>query len=214
MDIADYLADREGLRGAAREIFLRILRNIFGFSVARPRWLTFATSVYLAAVTWMGVSLEVQERASGIFISLWIAITGLGVGLAFAVSAAVRRPPAVSKEIEWRAYCLLVRPLILAKKPGLLDRNLGVDIGAEEPRINTKPELPTLLLGSPIDLWLSAYAGWGIGTAAVVIWHHTVERSAWCFLMPVVGAVVAPFFWCIGRKAIFVRMERVVRKLD
>lgn len=209
--IADYLADREGLQGTVRSRFIELLDISFGFKLQHPNWSALALSASVASVAMAGVFLELRRGLSTESGLLWFGVIGLGLVLMCSLVRAHGQSRQGSREIEWRAYCLLIRPLILAEHPGLLNRNL-----AGESKINPQaipvPAVADILRGSrPINLWLPASAGWSVGAASLVCWQSLGGAPRWVFVLPLLGSCLGPLAWGLFRRSAYARVKRLVR---
>jgi len=209
--VAGYLADREGLDGAARSIFLEQLRDVFGFRVSAPRRYPMLIAGLAVALAGFGIATEVRSAGGGEAVWAWLGMAATGLVLAFAQARSGSNDPPVNREIEWRAYCLLIRPLLLRARPGLLDRNLDAADCAD----CSGPES-----GSPLHAgwsfglshrWpMPAGMGWTLGCAMAVAWRVVVGPAAWLWGLPLGGAVVGPLVWAIFRRGVFRRLRRAV----
>lgn len=204
VSVADYFADREGLTGASRESFLRLLRDDFGITPQTPRRPALAVGTGAGGIALFGIWFEMQHDRHLSFILLWIGVAALGVALAFVLTGAFKHIEPANREIEWRSYCLLIRPILIAERPGLLDRNLRDDHGIDE-RLETGfgRAMMAMLRGRRIDLWRGAAVGWGIGTAALVILRVKFGLGNWPFAAPIIGIALVPFGWCSFKLAAF-----------
>ncbi len=214
--VIDDLADREGLNGAARHVFLLLLRDAFGFNLKTPGWAAATIGVCAAGVALFGILIEPSLRENIVPVIdwiLWMGVVGLGAALAFAVACARRASEPIDREIEWRTYCLLVRPQILSERPGLLDRNLADDYGARERMVvSAGAAVIAMLQSRRSDLWVPAAIGWTVGSMALIIWRVTVGPSVWPFALPILGMTLFLLAWCMIRLSVFRRIERAARE--
>lgn len=122
--VVEYLADREGLRGAARRRFLRFARETLGYKLARPfrgeylAWL-------LPAFALAGLAVTFETGPWPLSPVVWLAYLAAGFALAALAVRDAAHAVRASRETEWLIYCHLLRPVVLAEAPGLLDRNLA-----------------------------------------------------------------------------------------
>lgn len=209
--IAGYLADREGLKGIGRSRFIGLLDSSFGFKLRRPNRSVFALGAWVASVAVAGILLELSRGLSVVSVLLWLGVTSLGAALVFALVRVQRQPSPSSREIEWRAYCLLIRPMILAERPGLLDCNLATGSNEGKQEI-AAPAVTNLLRGiRPINVWLPASVGWGVGAAALIFWNFVFGAERGVFVLPLLGSFLGPLVWGLFRLSAYVRVERLVR---
>ena len=129
-DLADYFADREGLSGAARARFLRLLSQSLGVGRSTRESGRRALCAGAAVMGLVCLGLDYWAHRGGVstwLIVAWAACACAGAGLGLAHRRVELRTPEPSLDIHWRVYCLLIRPIILVEQPGLLDRNLKDD---------------------------------------------------------------------------------------
>ena len=212
--IAEYLADREGLRGAARGHFLRLLCESLGYRRTARRRNAWAVGGAALGVAALGLLIEILRGArwESVSVFAWLGFAVLGATLAVVLARAERRTGTEDREIEWRVYCLLLRPVILAERPGLLDRNLLADRGARE-RLDIPPRqmVATILRERRTDLWGPGAVGWCIGLVALISWRVAVGPEVWTFALPLMGFVLGPVAWAYWRIAVYLRVERAAR---
>jgi len=206
----EYLADREGLVGAGREKFIALLRDAFGFGAQRPKWDVAALSAWVAMVTLAGIAVELNRDGRVATLMTWLGVGAVGVALVFALARSRRRSGRGDREIDWRAYCLVIRPMILAERPGLLDRNLAAaSIERQNSPLGTVDVFRDV---DPVHLWLPAAVGWALGAVPLLLWHFAVGAQWWMFLLPPAGTILLPFGWGLFRLAAYVRVERAARE--
>jgi len=140
----------------------------------------------------------------------WIVFAVVGVALAAALSRANRRSLEPDLDAEWRVYCHLVRPLILAQRPGLLDWNNPAD-GSSAARLDVRLRTiaAMMLRDRGVDLWGPCAAGWCAGLAAIAIWRAAEAVPIWAFSFPLAGLVAGPLFSVFWRYAAFRKVERM-----
>lgn len=212
MSVAEYLADREGLTGAARAAYLRLLHEVFGFrSVQRGRIGVFL-GIFMAVVAGVGIGVELATGAGSRACWHWLAMGAAGSALAIETARARRDERSAEREFEWRAYCLVVRPLILRDRPGLLDRNHAADrgpddTGAGEHRLSVE----AVLRNRGVDLWAPAGIGWACGSLAGLIWRFAAGPQPWFLALPVGAAVAGTAAWSVFRSSVFRRLHRLAR---
>jgi hypothetical protein len=206
--VAEYLADREGLSGPTRANFVRLLGEAFGVKPRKLWPFALVTGGWATVVAVVGVLLELRQGESIVFIALWIALTGLGIVIAAFLADAQRRSQRIDNELEWRAYCLLLRPLILADRPGLLDRNRAIQTLKDELLVRQKGAvLKAVVRAHGISLWGPAALGWGCGTAMLVAARISEGPRVWAFGIPVLATALCPAAWCLFRLMVFRRMK-------
>ncbi len=211
--IADCIADREGLNGSARAIFVRLLRTAFGYESRPPGRITAIIVWGAVCVAVFGVLFESRHGSNAVFALMWIGIAAIGATLAWGVARAQLRIRPADIEIEWRAYCILLRPLILNQRPGLLDRNRHESIATDvELRMGPGRTLIAIVCGHPISLWMPATLGWGAGSVGVMIWRGEADFIVWCFGLPILGILLAIPFWCLVRLVVFRRVEKATNR--
>lgn len=211
--VADYLADREGLTGTTRTAFLQLLRETFGFRATAPyRVAPLLGLAALGFASW-GVVLELREGFGITATWPWLATAIVGAALAFEIARHRRRSTFTNREFEWRAYCLLIRPMILRSRPGLLDRNLTADRGAtEHVRPSYGGALTSLLREPSIGFWIPAGIGWCLGCAAALVARASTGPKPWYVFLPLGGALIGPAVWAFFRYVVFRRLHRSARE--
>jgi hypothetical protein len=176
--IADFLADREGLDGAARGVFLRLLREGFGFGRASPRRIVPVLPLLTLLLAGLGLAFEGRTGLRAAAALPWLGIAAVGLALALAAACSGTRMTPINRELEWRAYCFLIRPLILRRHPGLLDCNLGSASGIPEAIIPGQGRaLWAVFFKRDVDFWLTAGVGWTLGMLAAVAWPRSFVLS-------------------------------------
>jgi hypothetical protein len=198
--IARYLAEREALTGSAKDSFLRILAEEFQYhdeapSIAWRAWLFLAFSAGLVAL-----AIDACLRNGSLPLLLWVgwpACSCAGVAIAFGLKNSDRDQRSTEFELQWRIYCLLVRPMILADNPGLLDRNLAVcreTVG--ELALTSLTSVQTVVKESRPKLLRSALVGLWFGMAVLLALRLSDHgQIGWTISLPVAGGVLGPLVW-------------------
>ncbi|MBX3738921.1 MAG: hypothetical protein KF715_19670 [Candidatus Didemnitutus sp.] len=199
--IPQFIADREGLAGAARTWFLEIMRREFRYmepvAEARRRRVTvpamLASAASLAGVALAGGGFSGEDGTA------WLGCAWLATAVHW---LAMRKTTVtVDRDAEWRAYCVLVRPLILTRYPALLDRNrrdteyswaVKPFSMAQSFRVSAKHARRELATAALVGLWIGASA-YGV--------IHSWCRLEWTALslLPAVSAIAAPLLWALWR---------------
>lgn len=212
--VADYLADREGLAGTARATFLHIMHQMLGLQADSPRWVAMGLVLLAIGVACFGLAVELWPGSNASTMALWFAVAMPGAALAAILMRAQRQAPPLDGEIEWRVYCWLIRPVILVEKPGLLDRNHPADRGmAEAMNIRPTEVLGAMLRERRATFWGSAALGWSVGVLVLIACRLLWPANPWVFALPLLGMVLAPFIWWIGRICAFRRVARTAHSL-
>lgn len=207
-NVAEFLADREGLAGGARERFRRLLHEYGGFRdtpvPGRSRTPILVSSLLAVA----GLILDHPTRWSDGLV--WVVYALFSAGLIWRLrreDSDVRR---FDRETDWEAYCLFLRPVILSDHPGLLDRNatsLGQKAG--ESPVRPLPMLRSLVHERGPDFWWSALLGlWG-GMLALLVTHVAVTATGWmgsiAFLAG--GLLLGLAAWILWRRLAYVVVQ-------
>jgi hypothetical protein len=201
--LAGYFADREGLSGAARARFLRLLSESLG--VDRPThnagWRELLTGATVMGLACLG--LDYWAHGGGVsfwLIVVWVACSIVGIGLSLVHRWVERKTPEPSLDIHWRVYCLLIRPILLAEQPGLLDRNLKDDKSATE-RIVVRPvsTLRGMVAERGADFWWALLIGlWGgMLVALTVRLLFEPKEPLIVLLFPLIGSLLGPIVWTL-----------------
>lgn len=206
-NVAEFLADREGLVGGARERFSRLLDQYGGFqndSDARRTRLAFFVSLFLGLV---GLLSDRPQQGNDVWV--WITYGLFSAGLIWGFRADETKLRHLDRETNWEAYCLFLRPIILSDHPGLLDKN------AVHPRETPgQPPHPIPVLRSLVhqrgpDFWWTALVGlWG-GTGTLVIVHQTIGATHWVesLAFPVGGVILGLATWLLWRQLAYLFMK-------
>ncbi len=111
--LAEYLADREGLTGAARDRFLMFLGESLGFhQPARPgHWRTLLALTLLSGLAGLAFDYPNHPAEASWRLAFWPGCVLLGVLLAWRLRQAEGKQAEPDLEIHWRVYCLLLRPV-------------------------------------------------------------------------------------------------------
>lgn len=207
--VADYLADREGLKGAPREIFLELLRDVFGFRATSGSRVVPILRMLTIAVLVAGPAAEWYHGSNEAAMWPWLAVAGVSALFSAAVARRQNRLVPIDYEHEWQAYWLLIRPAILRQRPGLLDTNRRDDSApARKMTSGYRDTVRTMLHARDVEFWAPAGFGWALGSIAIVIWRISAGPGFWPFVLPLVGALIAPFVWGFVRQTVFQRLQR------
>jgi hypothetical protein len=203
--VAEFLADREGLVGGARERFRRLLHEYGGFrdlSVPARSRIPILVSSFLALG---GLALDHPARWSDGL--AWVAYALLAAGLIWRLRRGDHHVRHFDRETDWEAYCLFLRPVILSDHPGLLDRN-AADHGQnpEKAPLRSLPMLRSLVHERGPEFWWSALLGlWG-GLAALIVVRVTVAAtsSLGSFVFLSGGVLLGLAVWLLWRRVVFI----------
>jgi hypothetical protein len=191
------LADREGLTGTARENFLAFLSAIE--RPVRPGgWRLFFSVVILTALLGVLIAASFREHSS-LLLPLWLAYALVGIGLTLGLRRAERSPVRHDPELNWRVYCLVIRPILLGESPGLLDRNHPNDLSARE-QIEVRPSevCSNIFRDRGADFWWSSIIGLWLGLSGLLLGHFWLRLSIiWIWPLPAAGLVMGPLAWSL-----------------
>ena len=206
--VVDYLADREQLEGTARKVFLRLLRREFGFDIAQTRRLVrYLTGTGLLIVI-CGGGLEIDRGSGWDAIVPWILVALIAMVLSAAVARGRMNASETDLQAEWNAYCLLVRPAIVARNPGLLDRNRR---DAKAPEFAKLPSSNTTSMSfkrcGP-DAWVAICVGFVLGALALFIQRVAGAVGVFFFCLPLLGGIGGALIWHALRLEIYRRMRK------
>jgi hypothetical protein len=213
--IAEFLADREGLVGAARDRFRRLLHEYGGFpEVERANRRRFPILVYLllglTGLLWENPT-EWGDRLA------WVEYGVLSVGLWWQLRREDRRFLAVDRETHWEAYCLFLRPVILSDHPGLLDRN-ALGCGPKDASVASEPisSFRRVLHEGGRDLWWSGLVGVWAGTELRMVIHQALASAGgfWSLLFPVGGLLLGLAVWLLWRRLALRLLKADSRLID
>ncbi len=207
-NVAEFLADREGLAGGARERFRRLLHEYGGFrdtSVPGSSRTPILGSLLLAL---SGLALDYPVRWSDGLV--WVGYALLSAGLIWRLRREHTNLRRFDRETDWEAYCLFLRPVILSDHPGLLDRN-ATDRGqkAGGSPVNPSPLLRSLVHERGPDFWWSALLGlWG-GMAALLVTHVAVTATSWLGSITFLagGLLLGLVTWRLWRRFAYVMVK-------
>jgi hypothetical protein len=214
-NVAEFLADREGLAGRARERFLRLLHEYGSFrQVARPRRSRMLILVsLLLALT--GFALDHPSGWNDDL--MWSGCVLLAAGPIWRFHREERLAPHSDRETDWQAYCLFLRPVILSDHPGLLDHNANNSRpDPAHPMLRPLPMLRNLVHERGSDFWWSTMLGlWG-GMMALLITHLTVSATNWMVSLsfPVGGLFLGPVIWILWRRILYLIAKSDARRSD
>jgi hypothetical protein len=197
--LAEDLADREGLTGKARQRFLEFLAN-FDRPVRPGSWRILlsvsatASVLGLFLVPWPG-----SGQAFPPFLFFWLGSAVLGMILSFGLRRAEQAPIQHDPELNWRVYCLVLRPILLTENPGLLDRNLPTDRSAHETAVVRPVEVcRSIYLDRGADFWWSSILGLWLGMFVLLLGHLKLGWSpTWLWILPLTGLALGPILWSI-----------------
>jgi hypothetical protein len=211
-EIRVFLADREGLTGSARSRFWEILDRYDAFR--RVGFQCTWTILLILSLFISGLCYFLDPtRSHWIDLLVWPGAFLLSIGPIWHIRRQERRPFRIDAETEWRAYCLFLRPIILAEQPGLLDRNLA------SPATVTGQILPRpfYLLKEQIktqglDYWWSALGGiWGAMILLLILHYLLVEPGRWlAFSFPIAGLLVGPLLGSLVQSGVYFLARRGV----
>jgi len=103
-------------------------------------------------------------------------------------------------DLEWRAYCLVVRPAIVAHRPGLLGITVRREVEeAHRVALVLAKPLAHIRWIRPDEMWAAATAGWSLGAVSLLILRAIGQLGYWPFVLPMLGMVGAPLAWAILR---------------
>jgi hypothetical protein len=203
--VAEFLADREGLAGGARERFRRLLHEYGGFrdiSAPSPLRIPIFVSSMLAI---SGLLLDHPTRWSDGLV--WVVYTLLSVGLIWRLRREHSDVRRFDRETDWEAYCLFLRPVILSDHPGLLDRN-ATNHGR---KVVTSPQHLSRILRSWVherapDLWWSALIGLWCGMVALLVTHLAKLVTSWMGSIALLGGgvLLGLTTWFLWRRLAYV----------
>src|SRR5665213_1364939 len=215
-DVAEFLADREGLVGAARIRFLRLLREYGSFrQVSRPQRSRTLILVSLV-LTLAGFVFDSQSGwGSGL---VWFSCLLLSLGPVWRFHREESRLLQPDRGSDWRTYCHFLRPVVLSDNPGLLDRNLrNLQLESTQPMYRTIPMLGALIQERGPDFWWSIVLGLWCGmTALLLITHLAITATNWMqsLTFPVGGMLFGPVIWAVWRRIIYLMAKSDVRLSD
>lgn len=145
------------------------------------------------------------------FSLVWSGSGLLALGSVWCVRRLERRSRGADYEVEWRAYCLYLRPLIVTEFPGLLDRNRAACMAsAGEAETRVIPLLGELLSARGVDFWWSCTLGLWLGMTGllVLLCCQTNPGLLGMCLLPLGGFMVGPVLWS-GWQALVLRLARL-----
>lgn len=203
-DVAEFLADREGLAGRSRERFVRLLREYGSFrQVSRPRRSRTLILVSLL-LAFIGFILDHPSGwSSGL---TWTGSVLLAVIPIWRFHWEESRAPQFDRETDWQAYCLFLRPVILSEHPGLLDHNASNPKPEPNRRqLRPLPMLRNLIREHGSDFWWANILGLWCGMMALLVTHLAVCATSWkvSLTFPVGGLMLGPTIWILWRRIIY-----------
>lgn len=209
-EVRSFLADREGLTGSARRRFFEVLDRYGAFRQVgfRRTWsLLLPVSLFVSAICY---AFDTPSRPR-LDLLVWPGSFLLSIGPIWFVRRQEQRPLRIDGETEWRAYCLFLRPLIMAECPGFLDRNLALppppDSGvAGHPILLLRDQIKT----RGLDYWWSALGGLWCGMLLLVLLHQLFlgpDQRLLLFL-PLIGFLVGPLIGALGRTVVYFDTQR------
>jgi len=215
LTIAEFIADREGLVGGARERFCRLLDQYGGFR-ERPRAPQLHRPIFVAILLALtGLFWEwPREWSRGL---VWIEYTVLSTGLIWRLRKEERRSQQIDRETHWEAYRLFLRPVMLSDHPGLLDRNASHGrIGDGLLPSQSAPTIRRLIHERGPDFWWSILVGCWAGTGALVIIRQgpTATSWWWSIAFPASGLLLGFATWLLWRQLVFVMVRLDSRLAD
>ncbi len=202
--IREFIADRENLPVSARTRFYGVLDQFGAFRprVRRRDWrLLLLVSVALFLACWT------FDRPAGWREAWpWPCFLVLCTVPVWTIRRHERLSHQVDRETEWRAYCLFLRPLIVARFPGLLDRNLDSPMPAPN-QIVPRPRslLREIFTYRGLDFWWAALVGLWCGMALLLVmrlvWGEVSDLLP--LVMAVLGFVGGPVLWSFGQALVY-----------
>jgi hypothetical protein len=202
--VAEFLADREGLAGLARRRFLEVLKEYGSFRQAsrphRARTLILV-SLLLALI---GFVLDYPpDLSDGMVWSVCVLLAVVPVWRFHREETQAYRP---DPEIDWQAYCLFLRPVILTDHPGLLEQTANDLRQRSAYRLfRPLPMLRNLVHERGPDFWWSAILGLWCGMVTLVVirlgWTTINPRTSLVF--PIGGLVLGPVLWTLWKRVIY-----------
>jgi hypothetical protein len=211
-DVAEYLADREGLVGQPKHRFLRLLHGYGSFrQVSRPKRLLTLILVSLI-LTVAGFILDCQSgwRSS----LVWLYSLLLSVGPVWQLHREESRLCHPDPESDWQAYRQFLRPVVLSDHPGLLDQNSkNLRSESEQSLFHMVPMFRNLMLERGPDFWWSIVFGLWCGMSVLLIIHLAIASTSWMLslILPLVGMVVGPVIWTVWRRIIYLMAKSDTR---
>ena len=204
-NVAEFLADREGLVGGARVRFRRLLDQYGGFREKTPRR-NVGTLILVSSL--LALTGFVWDDPSGWRDTLvWAGYGLLSTGLIWRHHLEAGKVHCSDRETEWQAYCLFLRPVILSDHPGLLDRNTKNDRHeSARSMLRPIPIFRNLVHGPGLGFWRSAMVGLWCGMVALLITHATGTATNWILSLafPAVGILLGVVVWMLGLQLIYV----------
>lgn len=202
--VVEFLADREGLAGRARERFKCLLIAYGGFqNISKAKGVRFPI---LASLLLGLIGLYIERPRQWNDYLVWVEYGFLSAVLIW-FHGEENCAPRVDRETDWEAYCLFLRPIILRDHPGLLDRN------AREPRQRIKqsslhpaPTFQGLVHQRGPNFWRAALFGlWG-GTGALLAVDGTIAaiRLIWALAFPAAGLILGLTGWLMWCRLAYV----------
>lgn len=207
--LAEYIADRERLTGAARRRFLRFIDQSLGFH--QPTRSANWRSLFVISLAAGVICLAVDRWLTGADVptwraAAWLVCAGIGASFSLLIGRAEQKKVDVDRDIHWRVYCLVLRPVVLAERPGLLDRNLADDKSDQEQLLVRPSEsFRGMVRDGGADLWWSGALGlWG-GMLVLLIsrWFTNSAPATWMLLIPAAGIVAGPLAWAFWQCAAY-----------
>lgn len=203
--IREFIADRENLPVSVRKRFYGVLDQYGAFRprVRRRDW----RLLFLVSVAWSLVCGALDAPANWREAWPWPCFLVLClVPAVWTIRRYEKFSHLVDHETEWRAYCLFLRPLIIARFPGLLDRNLDSPMPAPN-QVVPRPRslLREIFSYRGIDFWWAALVGTWCSMALLLIVR--LGLGALSDLLPPVFAVVGffggPVVWSFGQALVY-----------
>ena len=214
-NVAEFLADREGLAGGARERFRRLLRDYGGFRENfAPR---YSRPLILVSLLLALSSLVLDWPARWSDGLVWVGYGLLSAGLLWRLRREENKARYFDRETDWEAYCLFLRPVILSDHPGLLDRNATNDGNkTTESRLRSIPLFRSLVRERGPDFWSSAVMGLWIGMVALLFTRLMVTATNWISSLAFLagGLWFGLAIWILWRRMIYVVAKSDSRLFD
>ncbi len=208
--IADYLAQREALTGETRRRFLHLLATDFNYRPQVSRHVLWLLGAIAAGFVGLGLDVWLNRGIlPGWLWFGWPALSACGVGLSLTRRLHEETGGPRHRELHWRVYCLLVRPIILVEQPGLLDRNRPV---YQAPLVNLADSpfrsVRSLMSGRGGQFWRAALAGLWLGMGGLLLVRSQAVDNPYALLLPFGGILVGPTVWGLSQ---WLALKAVIR---
>jgi hypothetical protein len=202
--IREFIADRENLPVSARQRFFHVLDQFGAFRprIRRRDW----RLLLLVSVAWALVCGVLDAPASWREGWPWPCFLVVCLVPVRAIRRHERLSHFVDHETEWKAYCLFLRPLIIARFPGLLDRNLDSPVPAPNQVVpRHRSLLREIFAYRGLDFWWAALVGTWC-TMGLLLAVRLVLGEISDLVPPVLAAVGflgGPVVWSFGQALVY-----------